>query len=163
MVEAGETAESLAAQTGVDPKTAARWTTPGRVPQPRRRVQVATILGWDVEDLWPDVVKRREPEWLREWVDWEREAVAVRWFEHTRIPGLLQTEEYARATLAGEALTPGEVDELVASRISRQAILRTDRPRCRPPSSSRGCSTSRPTSTVRRPRRSSASPPTLLP
>ncbi|ABP55447.1 hypothetical protein Strop_3010 [Salinispora tropica CNB-440] len=130
MVEAGETAESLAAQTGVDPKTAARWTTPGRVPQPRRRVQVATILGRDVEDLWPDVVKRREPEWLREWVDWEREAVAVRWFEHTWIPGLLQTEDYARATLAGEALTPGEVDELVASRISRQAILRTDRPRC---------------------------------
>lgn len=128
MVEAGEIAESLAAQTGVDPKTAARWITPGRVPQPRRRVQVATILGWDVEDLWPDVVKRREPEWLREWVDWEREAVAVRWFEHTRIPGLLQTEEYARATLAGEALTPVEVDELVASRISRQAILRTDRP-----------------------------------
>lgn len=128
MVEAGETAESLAAQTGVDPKTAARWITPGRVPQPRRRVQVATILGRDVEDLWPDVFRHREPQWLREWVDWEREAVALRWFEHTWIPGLLQTEDYARATLAGEALTKGEVDELVASRIGRQAILRTDRP-----------------------------------
>jgi hypothetical protein len=128
MAEAGETAESLAAQTGVDPKTAARWISPGRVPQPRRGAQVAALLRRDVGDLWPDVLKRREPQWLREWVDWEREAVALRWFEHTWIPGLLQTEKYARATLAREALTPCEVDELVASRLGRQAILRCDRP-----------------------------------
>lgn len=128
MAEAGETAESLAAQTGVDPKTAARWISPGRVPQPRRRTQIAALLQRDVGDLWPDVLKRREPQWLREWVDWEREAVALRWFEHTWIPGLLQTESYARATLAGEALTPSEVDELVASRLDRQAVLRRDRP-----------------------------------
>ncbi|MEU7571180.1 DUF5753 domain-containing protein [Micromonospora sp. NPDC049240] len=128
MVEAGETAESLADQTGVDPKTAARWVSPGRVPQPRRRAMVAALLGRDVGDLWPDVLKRREPQWLREWVDWEREAVALRWFEHCWIPGLLQTEAYARATLAGEALTPVEVDDLVASRIERQAVLRRERP-----------------------------------
>ncbi|MEU7587899.1 DUF5753 domain-containing protein [Micromonospora sp. NPDC049230] len=128
MAEAGETAESLAAQTGVDPKTAARWISPGRVPQPRRRAKLAFILGRDVGDLWPDVLKRREPQWLREWVDWEREAVAIRWFEHTWVPGLLQTEAYARATLAGEALTAGEVDDVVASRIDRQSILRRERP-----------------------------------
>ena len=128
MAEAGETAESLAAQTGVDPKTAARWISPGRIPQPRRRAKVAAILGRDVGTLWPDVLKRREPPWLREWVDWEREAVALRWFEHTWVPGLLQTEAYARATLAGESLAPSEVDELVASRLDRQAILRRDRP-----------------------------------
>ncbi|GHJ09579.1 hypothetical protein TPA0907_39460 [Micromonospora humidisoli] len=128
MAEVGETAESLAAQTGVDPKTAARWISPGRVPQPRRRVTVAAILGRDVGDLWPDVLKRREPQWLRKWVDWEREALALRWFEHCWIPGLLQTEAYARATLAGEALTTAEADDLVASRIGRQAVLRRDRP-----------------------------------
>ncbi len=128
MAEAGETTESLAAQTGVDPKTAARWISPGRVPQPRRRATIASILGRDVGDLWPDVLKRREPEWLRAWVDWEREAVALRWFEHCWVPGLLQTEAYARATLAGEALTPAEVDDIVASRIDRQAILRRERP-----------------------------------
>ncbi|MEW2431487.1 DUF5753 domain-containing protein [Micromonospora sp. NPDC047644] len=128
MAEAGETAESLAAQTGVDPKTAARWISPGRVPQPRRRAKLAALLGRDVGDLWPDVLKRREPQWLREWVDWEREALAIRWFEHTWVPGLLQTEAYARATLAGEALTPDEVGDVVASRIDRQAILRRERP-----------------------------------
>ncbi|MEV1059828.1 Scr1 family TA system antitoxin-like transcriptional regulator [Micromonospora chalcea] len=128
MAEAGETAESLAAQIGVDPKTAARWVSPGRIPQPRRRAQVAALLGRDVGDLWPDVLKRREPPWLREWVDWERDAVSIRWFEHTWVPGLLQTEAYARATLTGEALTAAEIDELVASRLERQAILRRDRP-----------------------------------
>ncbi|MEU8422574.1 DUF5753 domain-containing protein [Micromonospora sp. NPDC048835] len=128
MTEAGETAESLAVQTGVDPKTAARWISPGRVPQPRRRAKLAAILRRDVGDLWPDVLKRREPQWLREWVDWEREAVAIRWFEHTWVPGLLQTEAYARATLAGEALTADEVADVVASRMDRQAIARRERP-----------------------------------
>ncbi len=89
---------------------------------------MAKILHRDVVDLWPDVLKRREPQWLRAWVDWEREAVALRWFEHNWVPGLLQTEAYARATLTGEALTPAEVDNIVASRIDRQAILRRERP-----------------------------------
>ncbi|MFI6760887.1 Scr1 family TA system antitoxin-like transcriptional regulator [Micromonospora sp. NPDC050417] len=128
MTEAGETAESLAAQVGVDPKTAGRWVTPGRIPQPRRRAKIAEILKKDVSDLWPDVLKRREPTWLREWVEWEREATALRWFELAWVPGLLQTEAYARATLAGELLTKEETDRLVASRIGRQSIVRRDRP-----------------------------------
>jgi hypothetical protein len=44
------------------------------------------------------------------------------------IPGLLQTEAYARATLAGEVLSSAEVDNLVAARIGRQGLLRRDRP-----------------------------------
>ena len=148
MAEAGETAESLAAQTGVDPKTAARWISPGRVPQPLRRAKVAAILGRDVGDLWPDVLKRREPQWLREWVDWEREAVTLRWFEHTWIPGLLQTEGYARATLAGEARRPARSTNWSRhARIGRPSCDATV-PRCSAPWSLRGCSTSRRTATA---------------
>lgn len=128
MTEKGETADSLAAQTGVDPKTAARWANPGRIPQTRHRAQVAKILGRDVAELWPDVLKRREPAWFRPWVDIEREAVALRWFELAWVPGLLQTEAYARATLAGEALTAGEVDQLVSARLGRQGVLKRERP-----------------------------------
>jgi hypothetical protein len=128
MTEAGQTAESLAGQVGVDPKTAARWVTRGRIPQTRHRAQVAKLVGRDVGDLWPDVLKRREPTWLREWVEWEREATALRWFELAWVPGLLQTEAYARATLAGESLTAEEADRLVASRVGRQAILHRERP-----------------------------------
>ncbi|MET8043243.1 DUF5753 domain-containing protein [Micromonospora sp. NPDC005215] len=128
MTEVGETAESLAAQVGVDPKTAQRWVSPGRTPRPRQRAQVAELLSRSVEDLWPDVLKRREPAWFRPWVDIEREAVALRWFELAWVPGLLQTEAYARATLSMESLTAEEIDERVAARVSRQTILHRSRP-----------------------------------
>ncbi|WP_431934856.1 DUF5753 domain-containing protein [Micromonospora sp. RP3T] len=128
MTEAGETAESLAAQTGVDPKTAQRWVSRGRIPRPVARSRVAAILGRDVKDLWPDVLKRREPSWFRPWADIEREALALRGFELAWVPGLLQTEAYARATLAMESLTLEEVDALTAARIERQSILRRSRP-----------------------------------
>lgn len=127
MATMGETADSLAAQIGVDPKTAAKWANPGRIPQTRHRSQVAAILGREVEHLWPDVLKRREPVWFRRWVDVEREAVALRAFQLAWVPGLLQTEAYARATLAWEALSPAEVDDLVSARIARQAILTRER------------------------------------
>ncbi|WKU07162.1 helix-turn-helix transcriptional regulator [Micromonospora sp. HUAS LYJ1] len=128
MAQAGETAESLAAQTGVDPKTAARWISPGRVPQPRRRVALASILGRDVGDLWPDVLRRREPAWFRRWADVLQGAAALRWFELAWVPGLLQTEAYARATLALATLDPAEVDELVTARVQRQSILHRAQP-----------------------------------
>ncbi|MFE7873412.1 DUF5753 domain-containing protein [Micromonospora humida] len=128
MAQTGETAESLAAQVGVDPKTAARWARHGSIPQTRHRAKVAAVLGRDVLDLWPDAVKRREPAWFRSWVDIEREAVALRGFELAWVPGLLQTEAYARATLALATPTPEEVDELVTARMQRQAILHRPEP-----------------------------------
>jgi transcriptional regulator with XRE-family HTH domain len=128
MVEAGETAESLAEKVGVDPKTAARWVTPGRIPHARHRAAAAEVLGHDVVDLWPDVLRRREPVWFRQWAEIEREAMVLRGFQLAWVPGLLQTEAYARATLAGEALTTDEIEDLAAGRVARQAILRRERP-----------------------------------
>ncbi|WP_229398211.1 DUF5753 domain-containing protein [Micromonospora okii] len=128
MAEAGETADSLAGQVGVDPKTAQRWVSRGRVPRPRYRSQLAAILGRDVKDLWPDVIQRREPAWFRPWVDIEREALSLRAFHLAWIPGLFQTETYARATFAGQDLPPAEVDDLVSARLARQAILTRERP-----------------------------------
>ncbi|WP_329008379.1 DUF5753 domain-containing protein [Micromonospora rifamycinica] len=128
MTQSGETAESLASRVGVDPKTAARWASHGRIPQTRHRAQVALALGRDVLELWPEALRRREPVWFRRWADIEREAIALRWFELAWIPGLLQTEAYARATLAGEALTEEEVDQLTKARLGRQSVLHRPRP-----------------------------------
>ncbi|MFG1880668.1 DUF5753 domain-containing protein [Micromonospora sp. NPDC049102] len=127
MSATGETADSLAAQIGVDPKTAAKWANPGSIPQTRHRAKVAALLGREQTELWPDVLKRREPSWFRPWVDIEREAVALRAFQLAWVPGLLQTEAYARATLAWEALSPTEIDELVSARINRQSVLTRER------------------------------------
>ncbi|WP_329111192.1 DUF5753 domain-containing protein [Micromonospora sp. NBC_01699] len=73
-------------------------------------------------------MRRKEPVWFRQWTENEREAKALRWFELTWVPGLLQTEAYARATLEGEDLTSAEVEQLVIGRLARQSILRRDRP-----------------------------------
>lgn len=84
--------------------------------------------GYFVE-FWEGLVKDGEaPSWFLDWIRIEREALSLRWFEPLFVPGLLQTEAYARATLRCEALTPAEVDSLVASRLQRQAALTREKP-----------------------------------
>ncbi|WP_422772446.1 helix-turn-helix domain-containing protein [Plantactinospora sp. WMMC1484] len=62
--------------------------------------------------------------WFRHWVGLEQEAVAIRCFQLSVIPGLLQTEAYARALLrSGGLLTAEQVEEQVAARLARQEIL----------------------------------------
>ena len=128
MAEAGETAESLAERGGVDPKTAARWVTPGRVPHPRHRSAVSRALRREVGELWPEVVRRREPAWFRPWAEVEREATSLRSFQPSVLPGLLQTEAYAHAVLSSGPLADDEVEGYVAARVARQAAV-FDRPR----------------------------------
>lgn len=122
MAAAGQTADSLAGRIGVDPKTVARWVTQGRVPQTRYRRQVAELLDSDPEELWPDAGRRGQPAWVRQWIDIEREAIGLRWYESAVIPGLLQTEAYARAVLASGPRA-AEADDDVDSRMRRQAAV----------------------------------------
>ncbi|PWR08050.1 hypothetical protein DKT68_17155 [Micromonospora acroterricola] len=128
MSASGETADSLAGQIGVDPKTAAKWANPGRIPQTRHRSKVAAILGREEADLWPDLFKRREPAWFRPWTDIEREAVALRWYESAVLPGLLQTEAYARAVLSSGHWAGDDIQGHVETRLRRQAAV-FNRPR----------------------------------
>ena len=56
------------------------------------------------------------PPWFQDWVqDIEATAVTLRWFEPLIVPGLLQTEAYARALYATRvALSTDDVDALVS-------------------------------------------------
>lgn len=129
MAEAGETVESLAEKVRVDPKTAARWLAAGRIPHSRTRVAVAQVLRRDAADLWPEPFRRRDLPWFRPWAELEQDATGIRWYEPLLVPGLLQTEGYARAVLGtGGLLPPSEVDLIVASRLERQAVLGRDAP-----------------------------------
>ncbi len=66
---------------------------------------------------------------FRPFQPYENEAVSLRLFEHTLIPGLLQTEDYARAVLETHPNTSVEViEERVAARLSRQEILAREDP-----------------------------------
>ena len=54
---------------------------------------------------------------------------ALRWYEHALVPGLLQTEKYARAVLSTRPKsTEDEIDELLAARMTRREILSRDDP-----------------------------------
>lgn len=69
------------------------------------------------------------PVWLREWIKFEEVARALRWYEPAFVPGLLQTDAYARATLqAGGLLTADQITQRVRSRMERQAILTREYP-----------------------------------
>lgn len=64
-----------------------------------------------------------------EWIDAEREATVLRWWEPLVVPGLLQTADYAREILATNPdITDGILEERIAGRIERQAILDQGRP-----------------------------------
>ncbi|MFD6565145.1 helix-turn-helix transcriptional regulator [Micromonospora profundi] len=68
------------------------------------------------------------PSWFLPWLDAERGATQLRYFEPNLIPGLLQVEHYARTVLRTvESLTDDEVEQRVESRMSRQAILTGER------------------------------------
>ncbi|GAA3381594.1 DUF5919 domain-containing protein [Cryptosporangium minutisporangium] len=56
LLQQGLTPESLAPQAGVDPKTAERWVTQGRIPYRRHRYLVAALLKLDENYLWPDAL-----------------------------------------------------------------------------------------------------------
>lgn len=71
------------------------------------------------------------PEWFREVVIAEREATEIREYQSVLVPGLLQTEGYARTIFESgrpwEA--PSEIASLVDSRLTRHEVLaKADRP-----------------------------------
>ncbi len=72
------------------------------------------------------------PAWFRVFPGLEQAASLIRGYEPHCVPGLLQTEDYARAltTTGYPNATPGETDRRVALRMARQQILnRPDPPR----------------------------------
>ncbi|MGC5361506.1 helix-turn-helix domain-containing protein [Streptomyces sp. DT24] len=73
--------------------------------------------------LWPLVIKYAYPAWFRPYVDLEEAAAIIRSFEAQVVPGLLQTEAYARAVLSAGRPNHHVVDEMVTARLARQHIL----------------------------------------
>ena len=89
-----------------------------------RRSRSVSRRGW-----WHRYAEVLEPGDL-ERISMESEVAAIRNFETVLVPGLLQTEEYARAVMAGCGYTPEAAAPFVAVRMARQQVLaRPDAPR----------------------------------
>lgn len=90
-----------------------------------------------VLDFGPDIVCRIledlvssevSPEWTGKWLAIEERANKILSFEHSIMPGLLQTEAYARAVLCHNHHSPLDVEEQVQLRLRRHAVLERDDP-----------------------------------
>ncbi|WP_439676669.1 helix-turn-helix domain-containing protein [Embleya sp. MST-111070] len=82
--------------------------------------------------LWPLVIRYAYPTWFRPFVELEEAATIIRSFQVQVVPGLLQTERYARAILAAGRLDLNDLDEQVTARLQRRRIFeRPDPPEFR--------------------------------
>jgi transcriptional regulator with XRE-family HTH domain len=70
------------------------------------------------------------PNWFSTYVGMESEASVIRTYECQMVPGLLQTEEYARSAIRGGPIVvrDDEVERQVALRLERQEVLTADEP-----------------------------------
>ena len=102
----------------------------------RELLEVYGVSGAEAESLvqlarearrkgWWHTYGRVLPTWFEAYIGLESEAVRVRDFQSLVMPGLLQTEDYARAVLraAPHAGSSTEIDRQVALRMERQKIL----------------------------------------
>ncbi|MFC4494953.1 Scr1 family TA system antitoxin-like transcriptional regulator [Streptomyces ovatisporus] len=95
-----------------------------------RRLDELLGADGDLNDLWGHVRRTPFPDWARMFMEYEARATAMHKYMAHSVPGLLQTEAYAREVLRlGQPWCTGtEIDDKVAARISRQSLLRRTHP-----------------------------------
>lgn len=76
-------------------------------------------------DLWPHVYRESFPDWSRTFMAYSAQAAAIHEYASHVVPGLLQTEEYARAVLGvGLSLkNERQLEERLNARLERQERL----------------------------------------
>ncbi|UQX02410.1 helix-turn-helix transcriptional regulator [Streptomyces sp. RerS4] len=69
--------------------------------------------------------RRGLAKWFRRWAELEAEAIALNTYECRSVPGLLQTEAYARALVADVLPPPApmEAESRIKARLERQALI----------------------------------------
>ncbi|MET8162427.1 helix-turn-helix transcriptional regulator [Sphaerisporangium sp. NPDC005289] len=74
--------------------------------------------------LWTKLTRDASPQWFRGWLETEQEAHTLHTWQPLVVPGLLQTEDYARTIIRGEAgITLAQVEKAVHARMERQQIF----------------------------------------
>lgn len=130
---AGLTQKRLGGRIGFSTSAVAMVETSKFRPSARFAEQCDEVLGLGGElarlytEVWPPPPP--VPAHFRDWAVEEQRATALRFWAPLLVPGLLQTEEFARQVLSR---LPGvgaeEVEERVAGRMRRKAVLARDNP-----------------------------------
>jgi transcriptional regulator with XRE-family HTH domain len=144
--ECGMTQEEVAERTGIDRSTLYRLESAQQRPQRStliqlldlyraedpRRADLLTLLREAGQRGWLQQYRSELPEVYADYIGFEDEARSISNYESLFIPGLLQTEAYARSLLQGTLpyASGEEIENRVTARIARQALLdREDPPR----------------------------------
>ncbi len=124
---AGITQEALAEGTTYSPALVAAIETWRRIPSADFAERADKTLQTDgiLTRLQTLVEQTSVLPWFRDLVDVERRATEIRIYETYVIPGLLQTEDYARNSISATrpVLSAEEIDRAVALRMTRQETL----------------------------------------
>lgn len=140
----GLTRETVVERTGINVATLYRIEH-GRVrPQTRTLRTLLDLYGVDQDEQaelvallrdarqrgWLHAYQSELPEHYTTYIGFEGEAHSVWNYESLFVPGLLQTEDYARAVIRGGLphASRDEVERRVEVRMERQAVLRNDNP-----------------------------------
>jgi transcriptional regulator with XRE-family HTH domain len=79
--------------------------------------------------LWEMCRSDGAQKWFVPWLEVEQKATTLRTWQHSLVPGLLQTPDYARVLFIDEpGMHRANVDNAVAARMERQSIFDRDRP-----------------------------------
>ncbi|MEU7979896.1 helix-turn-helix transcriptional regulator [Micromonospora sp. NPDC049081] len=142
---AGLTRDEVSEQTGINPATLHRIETAKVRPQRRTLMAMLDKYGVTDEDKrselialsrqaaqlgWLQAYESELPELYTTYISFEAEARSVRNYESLFVPGLLQTDDYARAVIRGvlPLATDADVHARVKARMQRQESLRKTEP-----------------------------------
>jgi len=142
--ESGLTQEDVSGRTGIDRSTLYRLEGAQQRPQKStliqlldlyrveepRRGELLTLLREAGQRGWLQQYRSELPEVYSDYIGFEDEARSISNYESLFVPGLLQTEDYARALLNGTLpyVTSEEIENRITARIARQALLDREEP-----------------------------------
>ncbi|MGW0910929.1 helix-turn-helix domain-containing protein [Streptomyces sp. NPDC002784] len=129
----GLTQKEFGALVGYGPDAISAIERGVRTPQPDLLEKADEILdaGGLLKEVIPEVqaamtkARTRHPEWYRDYAGLEAEAVELHFYANHGVPGLLQSEDYARAVFAKRRpfLDEETIERRVADRLSRQQVF----------------------------------------
>ncbi|MFG3073949.1 helix-turn-helix domain-containing protein [Streptomyces sp. NPDC048225] len=126
-VRAGLERAEFGKRVGYSADTIASYEQGRRVPQPRFIDQADEVLGAGglLLAMKEEVGRARYPAFFRDMARLEEEAVSLHVYGALAVPGLLQTEDYARAVFAMRRplLDEATVEQRVSARLARQEIF----------------------------------------
>ncbi|QLE74058.1 helix-turn-helix domain-containing protein [Streptomyces rectiverticillatus] len=129
---AGMTLEKLAEVVRYSRSHLARIETAEHVPPPDLPARLDEVFGTGEHFVRLYGIARHEihPDKYRRLMELEARALVIDEYAGHLVPGLVQTEDYARALfrVSNPKASPDEIEEKVSARLSRQALLRAETP-----------------------------------